>query len=105
MAEAKSAGSSSRWSLQGTTALVTGGTRGIGHAVVAELAGLEAKVHTCSRNEAELNNCLKDWEGKGFVVTGSVCDVSVRAQREALLADVSSLFGGKLNILVTLFFF
>ncbi|CAM8967098.1 unnamed protein product [Rhodiola kirilowii] len=100
MAEAKSAGSSSRWSLQGTTALVTGGTRGIGHAVVAELAGLGAKVHTCSRNEAELNNCFKDWGGKGFVVTGSVCDVSVRPQREALLADVSSLFGGKLNILV-----
>ncbi|KAK4855514.1 hypothetical protein QYF36_008148 [Acer negundo] len=44
-----------RWSLRGTTALVSGGTRGIGHAVVEELAELGATVHTCSRNEAELN--------------------------------------------------
>uniref|UniRef100_A0A7N0TLI7 3-oxoacyl-[acyl-carrier-protein] reductase n=1 Tax=Kalanchoe fedtschenkoi TaxID=63787 RepID=A0A7N0TLI7_KALFE len=100
MAQGKSDGQSSRWSLHGTTALVTGGTRGIGHAVVEELAGLGAKVHTCSRNEAELAECLKDWEGKGFAVTGSVCDASSRPQREALITHASSLFDGKLNILV-----
>ncbi|CAK7325739.1 unnamed protein product [Dovyalis caffra] len=60
-----------RWSLHGMTALVTGGTRGIGNATVEELAGLGARVHTCSRNEEELNKCLKEWEAKGFVVTGS----------------------------------
>lgn len=42
------------------TALVTGGTKGIGHAIVEELAGLGATVHTCARNEAELNACLLD---------------------------------------------
>jgi len=67
---------------------------------VEELAGLGARVHTCSRNEAELNNCLKEWEAKGFVVTGSVCDASSHAQREKLVEDVTSVFSGKLNILV-----
>uniref|UniRef100_A0A6N2LQA3 Uncharacterized protein n=1 Tax=Salix viminalis TaxID=40686 RepID=A0A6N2LQA3_SALVM len=90
----------SRWSLHGMTALVTGGTRGIGNATVEELAGFGARVHTCSRNEEELNKCLKEWEGKGFVVTGSVCDASSSVQREKLIEEVGSVFHGKLNILV-----
>ena len=69
-------------------------------AVVEELAALGAAVHTCSRKEAELGERLKEWEAKGFRVTGSVCDVSVRGQRELLLRDVADRFAGKLDILV-----
>ncbi|CAI9106849.1 OLC1v1006082C1 [Oldenlandia corymbosa var. corymbosa] len=101
-ANVESTGRISRWSLQGMTALVTGGTRGIGHAIVEELAVFGATVHTCSRNEAELARCLKEWEGEEEFsrVTGSVCDVSSRADREKLMDAASSVFGGKLNILV-----
>ncbi|KAM2985741.1 hypothetical protein FF2_006107 [Malus domestica] len=88
------------WSLRGMTALVTGGTKGIGYAIVEELAGLGAIVHTCSRNEVDLNDCLSQWEKKGFQVTGSVCDVVSKTQREELINKVSSLFDGKLNILI-----
>ncbi|RWV81094.1 hypothetical protein GW17_00057520 [Ensete ventricosum] len=90
-----------RWSLAGATAVVTGGTKGIGHAIVEELARFGAAIHTCSRNEAELNKCLKEWGAKNFKVTGSVCDVSSQADREKLMEDVKSTFGGKLSILVS----
>ncbi|XP_020205051.1 tropinone reductase homolog At5g06060 [Cajanus cajan] len=93
-------GSKNRWSLQGMTALVTGGSKGIGYAIVEELAQLGARVHTCSRNEAQLNECLHQWTAKGYRVTGSVCDMASRADRKELIARVSSEFNGKLNILV-----
>ncbi|XP_047326334.1 tropinone reductase homolog [Impatiens glandulifera] len=89
-----------RWSLKGMTALVTGGTRGIGYAIVEELAGFGAIVHTCSRNKNELNERIQEWKEKGFNVSGSVCDLSSKNQREDLMATVSSIFDGKLNILV-----
>ncbi|XP_010414426.1 PREDICTED: tropinone reductase homolog At2g29170 isoform X1 [Camelina sativa] len=90
----------SRWSLGGMTALVTGSSKGLGEAVVEELAMLGARVHTCARDETLLQECLLEWQVKGFQVTTSVCDVSSRDQRHKLMENVSSLFQGKLNILV-----
>ncbi|KAL5747923.1 hypothetical protein ACOSP7_024945 [Xanthoceras sorbifolium] len=100
MAQADGNSGINRWSLEGMTALVTGGTKGLGHAIVEELAELGATVHACSRNEAELNKCIHEWKVKGFKVSGSVCDVSSRAEREKLMNQASSLFNGKLNILI-----
>ncbi|XP_028772992.1 tropinone reductase homolog isoform X3 [Neltuma alba] len=89
-----------RWSLSGMTALVTGATRGIGHAIVEELAEFGAAVHICSRNQADIDMCLKEWKSKGFSVTGSVCDVQSRDQRQNLMETVGVVFHGKLNILI-----
>ncbi|XP_058768603.1 tropinone reductase homolog At5g06060-like [Vicia villosa] len=101
MAETKlSSFKDKRWSLQGMTALVTGATRGIGYAIVEELAEFGAAVHICSRNEDDINKCLEDWKRKGFNVTGSVCDLLFRDQRDKLMETVASVFNGKLNILV-----
>ena len=73
------------------------------HAIVEELVGFGARVHTCCRNQSELDGCLSEWDNLGFGVTGSVCDVSVRSQREELMSTVSTFFDGKLNILVSFF--
>ncbi|KAE8773672.1 Tropinone reductase 1 [Hordeum vulgare] len=93
-------GREKRWSLAGATALVTGGSKGIGRAIVEELAGFGARVHTCSRNAAELEECRRQWEEEKLAITVSVCDVSVRAAREELMETVRESFEGKLDILV-----
>jgi len=101
-------GSASLWNLPAkSTAVVTGGTKGIGHAIVSEL-GLTfgCKILTCARNESELNACIKDWREKGMDVRGVVCDVSTTDGREALMKEVEELIKddcahpGKLDILV-----
>ncbi|XP_056682782.1 tropinone reductase isoform X2 [Spinacia oleracea] len=40
------------------------------------------------------------WKAKGLPITGSICDVSSRPQREKLMDTLKSIFNGKLDILV-----
>ncbi|KAJ4831770.1 hypothetical protein Tsubulata_043065, partial [Turnera subulata] len=70
------------------------------NAVVEELASLGATVHMCARKQEQIDECLRQWKEKGYQVSGSACDVSSRAEREKLMKEVSSLFDGKLNILI-----
>jgi Tropinone reductase 1 len=89
-----------RWSLQGKTALVTGGTKGIGQAIVEELAGLGVSVYTCARSGDDVEKSLATWRAAGWNVEGCVCDVSDRQAREGLFSKVADHFGGKLDILI-----
>ncbi|KAG4921956.1 hypothetical protein AAZX31_18G169600 [Glycine max] len=101
MAETKlSSFKDKRWSLHGMTALVTGGTRGIGYAIAEELAEFGAAVHICARKQQDIDKCLEEWNKKGLPITGSACDVLSRDQRENLMKNVASIFNGKLNILI-----
>jgi len=93
--------SSPGWTLPSdTTALVTGGTKGIGRAIVEELASTHGcRVLTCSRSEDDLSACLAEWREKGMDVDGVVADVSTPEGREAIVSKIDEV-GGKLDILV-----
>lgn len=73
----------------------------IRHAIVEELASFGANVYTCSRNQMELDECLRQWKAKGYKVGGSMCDLQSRSQRLKFMDNVSSYFGGEINILVS----
>jgi Tropinone reductase 1 len=64
------------WSLSGQRALVTGGTKGIGEAIVQQFLDLGASVFIVARDNDLLQQQLSDYQQKGFDVEGIAADVS-----------------------------
>jgi Tropinone reductase 1 len=85
-----------------TTAVVTGGTKGIGKAIVEELALKGSRVLTCARNPDDLDKCVKEWKAQGLDVTGVAADVATGEGRKVLMDKIYSWLDGKesLDILV-----
>jgi 3-oxoacyl-[acyl-carrier protein] reductase len=87
--------------LSGRRAIVTGGSKGLGKAIAAELLAEGAQVVICSRNEAELDETAAELGKDGGTVVAIRCDVTDPGQVAALLDDAASaLGGGAIDILV-----
>lgn len=71
--------------LKGKTAIVTGGSRGIGFAIAKELADVGVQVIICSRNKEELREALKKLSDKKKKALGMVADVSKFADCQKLI--------------------
>lgn len=65
-----------RWSLNGKKAVVTGGTKGIGLAIVEEFVELGAKVIFCARNANDVKEKERNFNNLGYNVRGIVADLS-----------------------------
>jgi len=86
-------------------AIVTGGSKGLGQAIAAELVAEGAQVVICSRNAAELEataDKLRAAAGPGSAstVTALRCDVTDPDQVGAFLEDAAAALGGGIDILV-----
>jgi len=85
--------------LEGKSALVTGGTRGIGRAVAEALLREGASVAICGRSEESVNRALSEMGAIGGKVAGCGADVSNPDDVAALFRMVDEQLGG-LDILI-----
>jgi NAD(P)-dependent dehydrogenase (short-subunit alcohol dehydrogenase family) len=89
----------SKFDLTGRTAVVIGGTSGIGRAIAHGLADAGAAVVCSSRRAEQVEAAAAEIEAKGRKTLRITSDVSDRASLENLLNECISAFG-KVDILV-----
>lgn len=85
--------------LSGKTAIVTGGSRGIGRAISLMLADHGANVVICGRTQESLDQTVADIKGKGVNVWGFQTDVSKVEEIERFVGQATEA-AGSIDILV-----
>src|SRR5689334_9813352 len=85
--------------LKGLRAIVSGGTKGIGRAVVDTLADEGADVALCARQQGEISETVEALRGRGVRATGRALDVADGQALKAWVADAAVELGG-LDIVV-----
>lgn len=84
--------------LSGKTAVVTGGTKGVGYAIAEALVNAGASVYICARDNTEVSSAVTRLSASGKA-SGSACDVREEEQVRQVLAGANETFGG-LDILI-----
>jgi NAD(P)-dependent dehydrogenase (short-subunit alcohol dehydrogenase family) len=86
--------------LEGRSAVVTGGTRGIGYAIAAALLQQGSNVFLCGTGRAGVDHAVDRLQSKhGGRVAGMACDIRDYDRVRALMAEVERVYGG-LDLLV-----
>jgi NAD(P)-dependent dehydrogenase (short-subunit alcohol dehydrogenase family) len=89
----------SRMNLEGRSALITGGSRGLGLAIARELGRLGAHVTLAARDEAELEAAREDLASRGIGVSTLICDLTDRAEGRRIVEQTVAE-RGRLDIIV-----
>ena len=86
--------------LKGKTAVVTGGTRGIGRAIADCFADEGANVAICARNAEQVADAVKALEAKGVKAFGQVVDIADGPALQAFITKAGETLGG-IDVLVS----
>ena len=79
--------------LTGKTALITGGSRGLGAEIAEGLAEAGAKIFILARREKWLTPQLEEFRERGFQCDGTLCDVTDPEQVEAAIEKAEAALG------------
>ncbi|PYS86673.1 MAG: gluconate 5-dehydrogenase [Acidobacteria bacterium] len=85
--------------LSGKTAIVTGGSRGIGKEMAEGLAEAGASLTLCARRQEWLDETIKEFTERGFEVHGRLADVAKPDEVQSLV-DETLARSGRIDILV-----
>jgi len=85
--------------LSGRTAIITGGSRGLGKEMAEGLAEAGASLMLCARRAEWLWPTVEEFRAKGFTAEGVLCDVADATQVQNLIDTTVTTFG-KLDILI-----
>ena len=77
-----------QWSLKNKTAVITGGTKGIGLAIVNEFLSLGANVIVIARHEKEIDEKISTWKLQGYNVQGIAADLTKYDGYDILLSQI-----------------
>ncbi|MDA9548586.1 3-oxoacyl-[acyl-carrier protein] reductase [Bradyrhizobium sp. USDA 3397] len=80
--------------LKGKNAVVLGGTRGIGRAIAATLAGEGANVAVCARNADQVATTVAELKASGINATGGPVDVTDGAALKNWIEAAAKELGG-----------
>lgn len=90
----------STWNLKGKKALITGGTKGIGYAIVNEFLQLGAEVFIIARNQQQVEETVATFRAKGFPLFGMAAELGKEEEiYKTILNEVDKTWGA-LDILV-----
>lgn len=79
--------------LTGKTAIVTGGSRGIGREMAEALAEAGANLMLCARRAAQLDETVSVFAANNFHVAGKACDVAKPDEVQAVINATVERFG------------
>lgn len=85
-----------RWSLKGKKALITGGSKGIGLAIVREFVSHGCEVALVARNRQDIDRVVQESDG---AVSGFQCDISESDNRNMLHNEIKKKWD-RLDVLV-----
>ena len=88
-----------RISLHGAVAVVTGGGRGLGHAVARELANAGCRLALCGRDGDVIARAVAALQARGTEAIGSACDASDASAVAHFVQDVIAHYG-RIDVLV-----
>ena len=82
-----------RFDLRGKSAVIMGGSRGLGLALARQLAQEGCRIAICARDEEELARAVQDLQPRALSVMAQRCDVTRKEEIERFIAAVRDRHG------------